>query len=277
MEIQFSETAFAFAATKEVEQLLESTGHKLLGAPDFPTLRRERNVGYDVKIDATNIALILQFKLGEFISREHRGSNTWRHAGGKHFRTKFPAGHHQLALLQELESRLSNSRKPYFIGYLAPGFREQAEFNEHYLDRTVVEHSYGCRPSQIPDDGNSHHLVFVPDVPPMVSRQFVLSEPVNVNRVNVREYLGSLADRVRREREVRRFERVGEVSSAVSEVIAILTEKFRASNSEIEMEALRHFSYEGFEERPNLGEMYFAINLGLVLGVSIGFTVESRN
>lgn len=273
MEIGFSETAFAFAATKEVENHLRLRGQTLLSAPDFPTLRRERDVGYDVKIDATTIAVILQFKLGEFISRQHTGSITWLHAGSKHFRTKFPKDHHQLPLLQKLEAQLKRSGTPSVVRYLAPGFRERKEFNQHYAAGTVVNYSYGCRPSDVPADGNDHHLVFVPVVSPMVSRQFVLSEPTEIEPVNVAAYLESLTERIAHAREEQRLDEDGDFSSTVTRVIAILAEEARALDVGIEVDAVRRRSYADYENRPNLGEMNFAINLGLALGISIGFTV----
>lgn len=273
MHPKFSETSYGFAVTREIEKHLTNKNNSiLLQAPSFPTLRQERKLGYDVKIDIPQASgpVILQFKLGEHISQAHKKSPTWPHAREAHYRIDFPSNHHQLQLLQSLENNLKQNKKPAIIKYLAPAFTELGVFSNHYQNETIIKHSYSCNPSDIPSDGNKHHLVFVPGntAPLTPSRLFTLSEPHEIaisDLLNELDNLLSPSNLATNAKGSTTVEQVSEFLEVQAQERKINTEKMRESIIDANNEPF------GFNEFPELREVEFITNLGLAMDILIGF------
>jgi hypothetical protein len=181
----FSEYTYAYALTRDFETVASQHFGAVLGPPLIPSLRQEGNLGYDVEIATVHMAVYLQFKLGEHVSRSHPDSPTWGSVNAAHYRFEFPAGHHQLPALQALEAAAVNQRQPVLVRYYAPAFRDTRDLAVHYLSNEVLEHSYGCSPGNVPNDGARHHLVTIDHTTPTM----VLSEPRTVPNAAARDTL----------------------------------------------------------------------------------------
>jgi hypothetical protein len=59
VKAEFSEFSYGFAVTSEVDERL---GDDLIAAPVFPSLRQERDLGWDVKLRVAGDSMYLQFK-----------------------------------------------------------------------------------------------------------------------------------------------------------------------------------------------------------------------
>lgn len=192
MKPDFSEFSYAYAVTREIEEVANNYLGASLGPPLIPSLQQERDLGYDVEIAAVRLTMFLQFKLGWHVSRPHTDSPTWWHVNAEHYRIEFPAGHHQLPSLQLLEQKVALRGHPTLVYYYAPGFHEATAFTVHYASSEVLTHSYGCRPGSVPADGARHHLVTAAHLP----SPLMLSEPTRIeNAASVDSLLGAI-DRV---------------------------------------------------------------------------------
>lgn len=170
MDCQFSEFSYGYAATSEAEAIAGQYFARA-GAPVFPSLRAEAELGWDVRLDTTvEWSLFLQFKRPEFVSRRHPGSPTWDAASvGKHFRVKVDTDSGQHMRLVELE----NDLKIGDVLYAAPLFWQAKDFNACYEAGTVLERSLLFGPSEFGIDDGIHYYV----VCAATGREVVLSEP----------------------------------------------------------------------------------------------------
>lgn len=260
----FSESSYANAVTREVEEVLRRHGQTLIAPPRIPSLREERTLGYDVRLDSTAMAVILQFKLGEYVSRSRTGSATWPHAGAPHYRTTFPAGHHQLPILQRLERRLARKGNPAIVQYLAPAFHADADFTQKYLARTILDDSYGCRPSSVPADGLAHHLVRVAP-----ATTFILSERVEVDPEPLALTLDVLALRARR-----LTQREDSTRHEVPAPVRVLAEALLPETNDTDVDAMIERERGAFEGRDDLAAAVGVIEAGAAIGLSIGITAH---
>ena len=272
MDTVFSESSYAHAATREVELRLSRHGQTLLAAPEIPSLRRERKLGYDLRIDATSVAVCLQFKTGEFISRTHSGSITWPLARRPHYRMQFPAGHHQLGLLQELEQSFVTSGTRAIVRYLAPAFWEKRDLSLHYSAKTILANSYGCRAISVPADGLEHFLVRVPEAGGNPRKTIMMSEPVELPEQIVAESIEEFAIQAARSRE--NNVSFGEPSQSVERVFEVLAPKAREVGFDVA--ELVRAERDNFEGRSDLARAVVSLTLGEALGVPIGFTAFTR-
>lgn len=69
---RLSEFSYGYGVTREAEIPLEQTG--IRAVPFLPSLIQEKKLGFDVKFDRPGTALMLQFKLGQSLSRFHNSS-----------------------------------------------------------------------------------------------------------------------------------------------------------------------------------------------------------
>lgn len=272
----FSEAAYGHVITSEIESRLCARGEVLLSAPDLPTLRKERHLGYDLRVNTNAVVVVLQFKLGKYVGRQHRRSPTWYQSGVKtaHYRVLFPAGHHQLALMQNLESTLASGSTHSVVRYIAPAFHTSADFDQHCRDRRVLENSYSCRPSRVPVDGVDHYLVHVPGGSPTPQ---LFSVPIDVSGDNLPTELSE----VRNARSEAPADEDPRIRDSVPEVVLtaehVLREHAEAISPEgIDLRRIDRQAAEAFEGRPDLQHAVICIELGLVLGLSIGFTAAIR-
>lgn len=176
MRPNFSEFSFGYAATRALETLATGMLGGVTAPPLLPSLKAEKDLGYDVQILTVRLALFVQFKLGEYVSRGHPDSPTWAHVGAPHYRTSVDTGDHQFAALEDLEKRGHIRGRPLLVAYLAPAFHKREAFWAHYSGGTLLDNSYGSAPSDFPSDGGTHHQVTVPGD----GTQWILSEPREV-------------------------------------------------------------------------------------------------
>ena len=163
MKSDISEFSYGYALT---EHMIRWQGTMLTGAPIFPNLYEEGQwgSGYDVKFDRPGIPLFLQFKLSNYIksrnAKEFAPDSTRIPLDVPFFRMKLrPTCYsNQHPSLLNLEA---DGNEVYYAG---PAFHLQAELNDAYLTRAVVERSVFFRPRDIGPlpDSWKHHIAFDP-------------------------------------------------------------------------------------------------------------------
>ncbi len=153
---RFSEFSYGFALTDE---LIHWHGTTLTGAPIFPSLKKEGQVGggYDVKLPG--VPLFLQFKLSHRMERRNATETSQYGLYEPYFyrmllRPRNRSKQHQLLL--DLEAKGNQ------VFYAAPAFFETSELNNAYMDRAVVQRSVFFRPFEIGTINNDarHWIAF---------------------------------------------------------------------------------------------------------------------
>ena len=269
MRIQFSEFSYAYAITRSVEELGRARGQVLIAAPSIPTLRAEGKVGYDVKITTQATTIVLQFKLGEYVSRSRAGSKTWPTAQRAHYRTHFEANHHQLPLMQALETNLTNGGLASIVRYVAPMFHSERDFNKYYVDNSLLGHSYHCRPNEVVPDGGEHFLLGLPAVGGVGRSTFVLSEPRKLKNEDLKLAIQKVLDQPS-------SEEPGDKDISQGSAVQVVTDILNsgAADAEIDTDKFRDFASRGFEDRPVLANLVYAVELGQSLGIQLSFTAS---
>ena len=174
MRPEFSEFSFGYALT---EALVDGQQH--LFRPTFPTQRRERRDGYDLRLDRPGRPIFLQFKLCHGMTR--RSAREYRCHG---LPLAFPFLRMPLmpsrlspqhGLLLDLESRGEA------VLYAAPRFFRDDDFAAYYGNRVILSHSAFIRPSAIGPlrDDADHHVSFDPDA----RHGWFLSEPIRLEPI----------------------------------------------------------------------------------------------
>jgi hypothetical protein len=167
-----SEFSFGFALTNEL--LGGSYGLKTIGAPIFPSLRDEGQLGYDVKLQIVGPPIFLQFKLSHcMVSGTATGSAK---LSLPHYRMHLrPLRHSQQHnLLLNLEKRGNR------VYYVAPEFHLPHELNDAYQAKQVVVRSAIFRPLAIGplSDDDDHFVSF--STGSLIAYRF--SEPTQIER-----------------------------------------------------------------------------------------------
>ncbi|MRH87455.1 hypothetical protein GFY24_08285 [Nocardia sp. SYP-A9097] len=193
MDTDFSEFSFGYAAVREAESTLTAI-YRSAGAPVLPSLVLEEQLGWDAKIGTVDYALFLQFKRPTYISRRHPHSPTWDQIGTPHYRFAVHTGEHQHQRLLELERDLAVESQIGDVYYVAPCFHAQHDFDQAYLNGTVLEHSVIVPPSEFGADGDTHH--YVSDA--HTGTQLVMSHPRAPRRhtdwTTIQRHIGRRAD-----------------------------------------------------------------------------------
>jgi hypothetical protein len=142
---RLSEFSYGYGVTRETEILLEETG--IRAVPFLPSLIQEKKLGFDVKFDRPGTALMLQFKLGQSLSRFHNSSPVaprpvldrpfWRFA----IDTAEPDG--------QFETLLKAENDGAEVYYAAPRFSDWSHYAGFFERRDVLNNSVLVRPSEI--------------------------------------------------------------------------------------------------------------------------------
>jgi hypothetical protein len=175
VEAEFSEFSYGYAAARESEALLSAVW-KQAGAPELPSLKKEKNLGYDLGLPFVGYALYLQFKRATFVSRHGPGSPTWSHIGAPHYRYRIDTAVDQHQTLLTLETRLESAGFGEVL-YASPLFHRQSQFDASYLATTILTDSLLVPPSEIGRSGVHHVVATTPGV------ATILSEPRAAERV----------------------------------------------------------------------------------------------
>ena len=142
---RLSEFSYGYGVTRETEMLLEQTG--LRAVPFLPSLIQENDLGFDVAFDRPGAALMLQFKLGQSLTRFHRTDKSapaplldrpfWRFS----IDTAETDG--------QFETLLKAEHAGAEVYYAAPRFSDWPHYANVFERKEVLDNSLLVRPSEI--------------------------------------------------------------------------------------------------------------------------------
>ena len=157
MKIGYTEFSFGYAFT---ENLIRAVSSSPAGAPVFPNLKQEAQLGYDVRIDFPGCPLFLQYKLPELMVRKSAAEiskYTLQGINIPFFRISLMKRNlsKQHELLIELENRSPNT-----VYYSAPSMCNVEAFNEAYTSAKVHCQSVFFSPKSIgPLSDDQQHVI----------------------------------------------------------------------------------------------------------------------
>ncbi len=142
---RLSEFSYGYGVTREAEMLLKQTG--IRAVPFLPSLIQEKKLGFDVAFDRPGAALMLQFKLGQSLTRYRRTSPGaakpvldrpfWRFS----INTAEPEG--------QFETLLKAENDGAEVYYAAPRFSDWSHYAGFFERQKVLDNSVLIRPSEI--------------------------------------------------------------------------------------------------------------------------------
>lgn len=155
---EFSEFSYGFAFTHEYINRFPG----LTAASELPSLIREAELGYDLKLSYRGHVKFFQFKLAEYM--QHSNAIHWGHYRAPHYRVPIvtrvdanrPRGTDQLSMLRRLAAKKKH------VNYVAPKFHTAAEFNSGFLSGEITRCSVWIPVKTIPpvSDYDPHFLTF---------------------------------------------------------------------------------------------------------------------
>src|SRR5947209_10645793 len=130
MKLGYSEFSFGYAFT---ENLIRSSPAVPSGAPVFPNLVQEAQLGYDVRINLPGLPLFFQYKLPELMTLSTAREISKHHLFGlvvpffrmPLMRRSLSQQHHRLIALEQ--------RYPGTVLYASPNLRNLSQFNWHTI------------------------------------------------------------------------------------------------------------------------------------------------
>jgi len=135
---EFSEFTYGYAVMRETETFLTKHAGALTRAPEQPSLIKENTVGYDAKFVTVDFAVLLQFKVPFFTSRQHsRGACgpdhcTWSAWRREHFRVWVDVGSNQQSAMREYEREIDSGAYLGLSCYVTPAYWKQRGHDSHY-------------------------------------------------------------------------------------------------------------------------------------------------
>lgn len=170
-----SEFSYGFALTNEIVGWAP-----LNAAPIFPSLIEEgkQGGGYDLKLDAPGVALYLQFKRADCMSRASAKEIKKHRLPLTRPFYRFPITERTKSFQHTSLFTLDNGRNLVF--YAAPRFHLISEINEAWHAKDVAARSIFVRPRSIGliTDDEKHHVAYDG------RRAFFCSEPVSIEAVS---------------------------------------------------------------------------------------------
>jgi len=157
MRLGYTEFSFGYAFT---ENLIRAASAKPAGAPVFPNLIQEAQLGYDVHIDLPGCPLFFQYKLPELMVRDTaKEISQYALAGMSTPFFRMPLMRRDLSqqhqLLVDLEQRFGNA-----VFYATPGMEDVGSFNAAYSTSQVHNRSVFFSPSDIgPLADDKQHVI----------------------------------------------------------------------------------------------------------------------
>ena len=137
MKSELSEFSYGYSIIREFENRL---GPNMKAVPLLPSLRKEKKLGYDVKIVA-NKSIFLQFKLSQYMTKRAREGAYMK---GAYYRFNLDNISQFFALLN-----LSQIDSGNIVRYVAPLFHKLDEFNIYFFNDEVIKHSIFIPPTAI--------------------------------------------------------------------------------------------------------------------------------
>lgn len=184
---RLSEFSYGYGVVEETRRLLETVGWNAV--PFLPSLVHEQEVGFDVAFSKPGAVLMLQFKLGEELSRfrrSHRAQSIpalakpfWRFA--------IDTGEHQFLRLWSSEILGAE------VYYVAPRFANWARYETLFRTGRVMQNSLLITPSEIknatPGPTAEHRIVYDR------ARRYICSDPVETPDLSTDDLVGRIAAR----------------------------------------------------------------------------------
>jgi hypothetical protein len=159
---EFSEFTYGYAVMRETETFLTKHAGALTRAPEQPSLIKENTVGYDAKLVTVDLAVLLQFKVPFFTSRQHtRGACgldhcTWSAWRREHFRVWVDVGSNQQSAMREYERQIDSGAYLGLSCYVTPAYWKQRGHDIHYARGQVLDQSAAPLPSLFDGLGGKH-------------------------------------------------------------------------------------------------------------------------
>lgn len=175
MKIGYTEFSFGYAFT---ENLIRSLKSGPIGAPIFPNLNQEAQLGYDVRLDLPACPLFFQYKLPELMVKntakeisEHKLSGIAINFFRMPLMRTDLSAQHQLLMDWEL-------RYPGKVYYATPCMENLSEFNNAYAHARVHRHTVFFSPRDIGPlpDSKAHSVAYRVNL----SFGYVCSQPKKV-------------------------------------------------------------------------------------------------
>ena len=195
MRLGYSEFSYGYAFTENLIRWASATPS---GAPLFPNLIQEGQLGYDVHIDFPAYPLYLQYKLPDLMVRDTAVEISKYYLQGlsvpffrMHMMKSSLSRQHRLLI--DLESRYPNS-----VYYATPSLQDIESFNAAYNSASIHFQSVLFSPKEIgplPDD-KTHTVSYSHDLP----TAWFCSEPREIHAFqikNVVDQFGNLSDKSR--------------------------------------------------------------------------------
>jgi hypothetical protein len=144
---RLSEFSFGYGVTREVERLLAGVGVRTV--PFLPSLIQEKDVGFDVGFSDGGVPLLLQFKLGQSLTRFVRSDTS--HAAPALQRPFFRFSLDTAEEDGQYEALLKAQMDGAEVYYVAPRFADWPHYVRLFEHEAVLEHSVMVTPREIRD------------------------------------------------------------------------------------------------------------------------------
>ena len=225
MQLDYTEFSFGYAFT---ENLIRSASSRPRGAPFFPNLLQEAQLGYDVRIDLPGCPLYLQFKLPELMVRNSameisRNSLDIALPFFRMYLMKRNLSKQHKRLI-ELEEKSTDA-----VYYATPIMENVSDFNTAYNSATVHRQSIFFSPEDIgplPDD--EQHVIAYSDG---LGYAWMCSKP---NEVSVLQY-ENISEKLRNSFEDARYRTLEATAHNIREaLLPLIPQQIRGSEGAIQ-------------------------------------------
>jgi len=185
MKLGYSEFSFGYAFT---ENLVRSSPIGPTGAPVFPNLVQEAQLGYDVRINMPGLPLFFQYKLPTSMKRNTATEISKHQISGlaaPFFR--MPLMRRDLSQQHEKLIELEN-KFPGTVFYATPSLQDLSQFNLAYNTARVHERSVFFSPTEIGSlpDAKDHSVAYEDGA----SVGYFCSEPREIGAMNYHALAG---------------------------------------------------------------------------------------
>jgi hypothetical protein len=220
MKVGYTEFSFAYAFT---ENLIRSRAFAPTGAPVFPNLVQEAQLGFDVRIDLPAAPVFFQYKLPELMTR----NSAFEIVGGQC--PRLTTDFFRITLMrrdwsdQHKHLIAWEGRYPGLVFYATPCLPTCAAFNQAYVSCGVAQNATLFSPAEIgplPDD-KVHTIAYRPGLPV----GYFCSEPKLISAQNIDGLAGRIAESFREKRFHDLRQTATEVREAVLEAAAPASRK----------------------------------------------------
>lgn len=190
---RLSEFSYGYGISREVERLLAARG--VSAVPFMPSLLQEKKLGFDVSFSGGGIPLLLQFKLGQSLTRFVRSDLS--QPGPALERPFFRFSINTAEVDGQYETLLKAESDGAEVYYVAPRFADWPHYINLFQQEEVLEHSVMVTPMDI---RNALIAQGAPDGPHRLvydrGAVHVCSSPVNVRDVRPTVLAETVVNRV---------------------------------------------------------------------------------